>query len=240
MARPVQLSMAVDTTTDLERITASWGSSPQANIGFCPGRARIIVTDIDGPAGELAAQRLGLLAEPTFVVETGRGSHLYFSHPGGSIGNRKLAPSLDVRADAGYVLLPPSVHPNGKRYRSLGQPEDINTLPSTVLEALQGKRTKERHRHGSSPIDAGTPQRRSYVATAIEGECLQLAQAPEGDRNNVLNRAAFALARFVATGEADPGKLADVLAVAADHAGLDEHEVERTIQSAFGPRGVPV
>jgi putative DNA primase/helicase len=56
------------------------------------------------------------MAEPCPTVQTVRGRHLWFRHPGGHIGNRKLADHIDVRADAGYVLLPPSVHPSGRTY----------------------------------------------------------------------------------------------------------------------------
>jgi hypothetical protein len=78
------------------------------------------------------------------------------------------------------------------------------------------------------------------VSKAIEMEALELAHTGEGNRNNRLNEAAFSLARFVATGEADPGKLADLLAIAARHAGLPEDEIEKTIRSAFHAREVAV
>lgn len=92
------------------------------------------------------------------------------------------------------------------------------------------------------PIEAGTPRRRAYVVAAIEAECLELASLhPDCERRNTtLNRAAFSLARFVATGEADPERLADLLAFAARNCGLGDRESERTIVSAFGARGVAV
>src|SRR5690606_26307359 len=87
---------------------AAMFSAPDMNSGFKPGGAGLCVIDIDGPAGQASAQRLGLLSEPTLEVVTPRGLHLYFRHPGGTIGNRQLGDGLDVRADSGYVLLPPS------------------------------------------------------------------------------------------------------------------------------------
>ncbi len=88
------------------------------------------------------------------------------------------------------------------------------------------------------PVDSGTPRRRRYVETAIQRECLELAHTPEGNRNNALTSAAFSLARFVATGEADPEKLAHVLTIAARHAGLSEREIQGTLVSAYGARKV--
>lgn len=227
-------------TVDAAQITAWWTHWPEGNIGFVPGRAGLIVLDRDSPEGERTAEGLGLYSEPTLIVRTARGEHIYFRHPGGHIGNRKLAPGLDVRADAGYVLLPPSVHPSGAKYRCvLGSVDDIIPLPPDALTALKPPR-REPHAHGEElPVHAGTPRRRAYVQTAIESECIELARAREGDRNNALNRAAFTLARFVETGEATPAGLADVLTYAARNTGLDDDEIERTIASAFGARGVP-
>lgn len=216
-----------------------WTRWQAANIGFVPGRAGLLVIDVDGPEGREEAIRLGLFAEPTLSVETARGEHLYFTHPGGTIGNRKLGPGLDVRADAGYVLLPPSVHPTGALYTWTCRAPAI-ALPPTVLDALRDEPPPDPAAVAEPPVDAGTPRRRAYVAAAIEAECLTLARTPEGDRNNALNRAAFALARFMATGEADPEKLVSVLTYAARNTGLPDREIRRTIRSAFDARGVQV
>jgi hypothetical protein len=232
-----------DATTDTAQLDEWWTRWPRANIGFVPGRARLIVIDIDGPEGERAAQTLGLLSEPTFIVRTPRpGQHLYFKHPGGHIGNVDVAPGIDVRADAGYVLLPPSVHPNGGRYTVQLRTPALE-LPPAAAAAIQRVSTVDIPRTPlARPIDAGTPRRRAYVAAAIEDECLELAKlAPDCKRRNIkLNEAAFKLARFVETGEADPGALADVLTIAAKHAGLREREIQCTIESAFTSRGVGV
>src|SRR5687768_16258456 len=87
-------------TTIPEQIRDWWAEWPDANIGCCPGRSGYLVIDLDGPIGEAAAQRFGLLSEPTLEVETGRpdgGRHRWYKHPGGHIGNRELADRLDVR-----------------------------------------------------------------------------------------------------------------------------------------------
>jgi putative DNA primase/helicase len=44
--------------------------------------------------------------------------HYYFKHPGGKIKNMiKKIPGADIKADGGYVVAPPSIHPSGARYR---------------------------------------------------------------------------------------------------------------------------
>jgi putative DNA primase/helicase len=53
------------------------------------------------------------------MPRTGTGEHLVFKHPGPHIPNdvgSKLGEGLDIRADGGYILVEPSLHPNGQRY----------------------------------------------------------------------------------------------------------------------------
>jgi hypothetical protein len=111
-----------EATTDIQKIREWWAKTPSANIGLVPGASGLLVLDLDGPVGVENARRLGLLDIRTLSVVTGRedgGRHLYFRHPGGKIGNRPLREKIDVRADAGYVVLPPSVHPDsGRPYTS--------------------------------------------------------------------------------------------------------------------------
>jgi hypothetical protein len=116
-----------------------WRRWPEANIGCVPG-PRHLVLDIDGPEGELTAQRMGLLSEPTLEVTSGRedgGRHRWYRHPGGTIGNGILGTGVDVRADAGYVILPPSRHRTGRKYAWVGRLDDAIALPPAILSALK-------------------------------------------------------------------------------------------------------
>src|SRR5689334_5756027 len=111
-------------TTDVAQVREWWHRNPNANIGLWPGQSGLVVFDVDGPDGEAAARILGALSEPTLVCATGRpdgGRHLYFRRPEFSVSNNDLAARLEVRGDAGYVLLPPSIHPSGAQYRWLGR-----------------------------------------------------------------------------------------------------------------------
>jgi hypothetical protein len=143
-----------DATTDAEVIREWWGQWPDANIGARPAALGCLVADVDGPDGELAAERLGLLAEPTLQVVTGRGRHLYYRHPGGTIPNVVLGPSLDVRADHGYVLLP-SVHPSGLIYTWRGTVADLADLPPRALAAIRTARMQR----SKAPRPASGPYR---------------------------------------------------------------------------------
>jgi hypothetical protein len=110
-------------TTDGAQIDAWWRKNPHYNIGFYPGRADIIVVDVDvknGALGMRTAQHLGLFDSPTLAADTPSGGlHLFYKRPSHlkHVGNSlALGPGLDVRADSGYVLLAPSVLAEGGRY----------------------------------------------------------------------------------------------------------------------------
>ena len=82
-----------------------------------------LVLDIDGQIGE--ASLAALLKEhgplpKTWTCNTGSGGqHLYFSYPDEfDIRNSAsaIAPNIDIRANGGFVVAPPSVHPTGNFY----------------------------------------------------------------------------------------------------------------------------
>lgn len=85
-----------------------WFGAGRRNIAVVTGAiSGIVVIDIDGPAGEVS---LAEFAVPeTVEVKTPNGRHLYFKHPGRPVRNGvRLMPGIDVRADGGYVVAPPS------------------------------------------------------------------------------------------------------------------------------------
>lgn len=98
-------------------IVACFGLPEPANIGVvCGAFSGVVVLDIDGAEGEASMAEFVLPRTPT--VTTGNGRHLYFRHPGGRVTNRvRVIPGVDVRGDGGYVVAPPSLHPNGEVYR---------------------------------------------------------------------------------------------------------------------------
>lgn len=168
-------------TTDAAVVAKWWTRWPTANIGVRPGAAGYVVADLDGEAGETAAAELGLLAEPTLTVVTGRGRHLWFVRPAPTppIGNVSLGPGVELRADAGYVVVPPSVHPTGTPYRWVGRVPEALPLPPEALAALLRARSR---------APAGRP------AADHEGGAVPEA-IPEGARNTTLTALAGAMRR---------------------------------------------
>lgn len=115
----------LDATTDLAEIEECWSALPLANIGIRTGEVSgLVVLDVDPRnGGDASLERLqggiGKLP-PTLTVKTGGGGyHLYFRYPlsGGKIAAKLDGyPGIDVKADGGYVLAPPSSHISGRRY----------------------------------------------------------------------------------------------------------------------------
>lgn len=91
-------------------------SSPNANLAILTGKVSMLgVIDVDGEIGRATLAQMGW-SSPA-VSLTGNGRQLLFQHPGGKIPNAvKKFPGIDVRGDGGYIVAPPSIHPNGKRY----------------------------------------------------------------------------------------------------------------------------
>lgn len=128
--KPLTDDWPIAASTD-EKVVTGWWSNSSANIGVVTGaRSGIVVLDVDidpekGIDGEGTLAGLIALHGPlpdTVEARTGRGGrHLYFKHPGHFIksGANVLGRGLDIRADGGQVIAPPSIHPNGNRYEWL-------------------------------------------------------------------------------------------------------------------------
>lgn len=112
-----------DATTDAKQIRRWWKKHPAANIGIATGRVSgIVVVDIDPRnGGDLHAfwreAKLDIVRLGT-VITGNDGRHLYFRYPEGKqIPSRsEFVKGIDLKSDGGYVVAPPSVHPNGVLY----------------------------------------------------------------------------------------------------------------------------
>jgi len=111
-----------DATTDEAQIRRWFNGAEPRNIGILMGAASgLVALDCDSEEAHEYATTLGL--PDTLSVETGRGKHFLYKHPGVRIRSgdkilKKVAPDLplDVKGDDGYIVAPPSFHMSGKRY----------------------------------------------------------------------------------------------------------------------------
>lgn len=135
----------LDATTDAETIKRWWTKCPNANIGIATGSKNgLAVVDLDGPDGALSGRKLSLYSSVTSL--TGNGSQLFYADPTGKMANsvKKFAPGIDTRGEGGYVVVAPSLHPNGKRYAWRSIPLSraaLPPLPQVFQASIVGTRT---------------------------------------------------------------------------------------------------
>ena len=101
-----------------------WFRNKKANIAIICGRisGNLIVIDFDSEEKYLKwltelSENLRKIVKWTWKVKTGRGYHVYFRLKNASLVPRTTrVDGVDLKADGGYVVAPPSIHPNGKEY----------------------------------------------------------------------------------------------------------------------------
>jgi putative DNA primase/helicase len=114
-----------DASTNEPIVAGWWERWPDANVGVRTGSASgLLVLDVDADSnGEQSLAGLeqihGSLPDTVTALTGGGGKHLFFRHPGGEVRNSagKLGEGLDIRADGGYIVAPPSIHVSGRAYR---------------------------------------------------------------------------------------------------------------------------
>jgi bifunctional DNA primase/polymerase-like protein len=231
-------------TTDPEVISRWWRRWPQANVGLATGIV-FDVLDVDGPAGLAALRQLagaaGLRLPGPVVATGGGGWHAWFAPTG--LGNRppRGLAHVDWRGRGGCVLAPPSRHISGGSYRWL---RDLDRAPlpevPAALRARLDAPTPARPAGAPGPAVPGHP----YGRTILAAELAALHRATPGHRNHTLNRTAFKVYRYVASGLLGDDEVTAAFTQAALVIGLEAAEVARTLASAraaglANPRGLP-
>jgi hypothetical protein len=152
-------------TKEENMITGWWEHNPSANVSIATGRrSGVVVLDVDKDHDGYESlqelqERYGKMPD-TPVVRTGNGGeHIYFLHPGIEIRNStgKLGKGLDIRGDGGYVVAPPSIHPNGTRYEWVVLPTKtpFAPMPEWMIELLQEPEKITEHILSEGGIIAG-------------------------------------------------------------------------------------
>jgi hypothetical protein len=204
-----------DATTDPLRVSA-WFKTPASvaldatpdvwtpwNLGVATGRGLVVIdaeakqTRTDLPTGievlddwETWTKGTALPAHPRVIRTGGGGLHLWLRvDPDLRVksGNRVL-PAVDVKADGGYVLAPPSVHVSGGRYRVIADREPPVCGPELVawLLTVKGGRYVTRRAGTGAPLVPDDYDFRKIIAG--DG-------CPSGHRDYFVNDLCFRLRR---------------------------------------------
>ena len=228
-----------DATTDAE--TLDWRTA--AFIGM-PVPTGVLVVDIDprhdGGATVAEHRRAGRRLPPTYTVRTpGGGGHRYYRTDADLRGGaNSLGDGVDARIGGlHYVIVPPS-----PGYEVTDETA-MAAAPRWIIDLLSADRgardaSEERVYEGEGGGSA-------YGLRGLENECGRIAGAVEGERNDVLNRAAFSVAQLVAGGELDERHARGRLEEEAERllGSLDRHD-EGTLESGWRaglrePRSAP-
>lgn len=220
-------------------IRAWWARWPDANLGVPTGAVSgLDVLDLDAPKG--VASLAGLEAvhgevPRTLTVRTGGGGlHLYFLHAEGLRNRAGVAEGIDVRGDGGYVVVPPSIHPSGRRYEALhGANADLTEFanwPSWLLALVVKPRPEAGGGAAGAPArpapGGGTP----YGQAALAGLVEELRRIEPGRRDDVRNAIVYRAGRLVAGGHVDRAEAEEALDGACVENGLADDLGEREVR----------
>ena len=126
--------------TNDHKILDSWiNDDPDMNIGIACEMSQLVVLDFDyrnmsEDADNFLAWMDHLYYEDTMVVRTGNGLHYYFRCAAGLHLKAKYLDGVDIKY-RGYVVAPPSMHPEGHIYKSNGR-EEVRQIPQELLERM--------------------------------------------------------------------------------------------------------
>ncbi len=232
----------LDATTDESQIRAWWKMWPNAPIGAPTGGGWFVV-DLDGPEAEAwLRDRVAEHGElpRTREITTGRpegGRHLWFLGDGVRNSTSKVSPKVDTRGDGGYVILPPSLHESGRRYR-MSVDEPVAEAPAWLLEVARGATGKPKGKptpnqgapRSGGPAGSDIRKRLDGLVRLIED---RIAETPEGQRNDTLNREAFSFGQYLGHYGIDLGEYGQRLVNAGIRCGLSDREAESTVVRAL-------
>lgn len=133
-------------TTDPTKINEWWTIHPDANIGIATGDVSgglvAIDMDIDKEKDKDGYHSFMEWADANFLVLpdswlsiTGRGGYHLFYRSAFSVPSKiGWIEDVDIRANGGYIVAPPSVHPNGTRYEWEQSPEDYELITTDDMD----------------------------------------------------------------------------------------------------------
>lgn len=200
--KPLTKNGCLDATTDKKQIKAWWTKNPNANIGIATGFASaglfVIDLDVDENKGKNGYETLrewekvhGALPD-TWQSITGRGGYHLFYWSLEPINNRvNLLDGIDIRGEGGYIVAPPSVHPNGRKYEWEQSPEEYELIeaPDIVFELINHKNERD-HQPFVSPVVIAEGERNSTLfrlasslqARGLEEDSIMAAVMSENER----------------------------------------------------------
>lgn len=216
-------------TTDPEQIRAFWSVRPNCNIGIATGGMSnglvVVDVDLDNDKGEDGYVTLrawesehGELPEGACATTPRGGMHLYFVSDEPISCSTNQEKGVDVRADGGFVVAPPSVRDDGRAYEWDLHIED----------------------YGIPRADANV---KAFIAKMQEGRVeAKRFELPDrirdGERNDTLYRYACSLQAHSVPDDVIVASVVGVNRTLCDRP-LDDSECEKIVNSALSKKKGP-
>jgi len=227
-------------TADLDTLERWAHEYPGCNWSVIPEGSGIWALDVDVPSPDHAADGVAALRDLTALHgplpprphgRSGGGGHLLvFTDTGAAIRTKTgtPAPGIDPRAGRVSFTVAPSRHRNGRAYRWVVAPWELNPPPAPdwLLQLL-------------APPPAKPLPPRPFIPTtdaarrALDRAYSKVTSAEAGTRNATLNAAAFRVGRWIGAGLLHEREAADALYSAGRAAGLEDVEIRDTLRSGF-------
>jgi hypothetical protein len=238
-------------TTDPDRIAGMITTVGSGQLAVrCGAASGLVVIDVD-PAhgGGESLERLvaaGLVPPTAYVITGSGGLHLYYRHPGQRVPSRPLPdhPGIDIKADGGYVVLPPAVHPRtGRAYRWAADRRDVEEMPPALVEACRMPTTPPPVEPTTTSAERTTVTLRgaggiSHPEKLLAAILAKVETAEEGKRRTTLYGAARGVARMIAAGALDHAAGVAALTEAGREAEQTEREIRNAIAGGFRDEGL--
>ena len=136
-------------TTNERLIKFFWKKWPDANIGLVTGsKSEFFVLDVDD-GGEEELSKHPSLPDTSESITGSGGRHIFFASPDGKTikSKNRFCEGLDIKAEGGYIVAPPSIHKSGKRYewKNEGIPakDKLAECPEWIIDAIDNKNKKK-------------------------------------------------------------------------------------------------
>jgi len=156
-------------TLDPAMITTWWDKHPDHGVSIVTGLSHLVVIDIDprhgGDEGWADLEAIHGAVDTAESLTGGGGRHLIFTAPDGvTITNAaaaNLPAGIDVRADGGQIVAPPTIHPDSGlpyAWELTHDPLDgypIAPLPAWLLELLTAPIPEQKPRTEHVPYEGG-------------------------------------------------------------------------------------
>ena len=151
-----------------DEVIAWWKKSPKDNIALVCGEiSGVIVVDIDPKSGGTTE---GLDLPPTLCSRTGGGGqHLFYKWNKNVIGAKVgIRAGIDIRSEASYVVIPPSLHASGSLYEWINEGDELSDPPKW----LYGEEKKEQTDWGKFFSENKAEGVRNMSATQLAGKII--------------------------------------------------------------------